>query len=106
MRKLLDHLEPGVLKEHVSPIQKRLDKMLEYVGHGSESEMGRIRILSMLPRSRALPHFARVSTAVLARKRLLFSYAGRAKQARSLSPAFNTLSRFGNMDNLHIFPVG
>ncbi len=89
MRKLLDHLEPGVLKESLTPIQKRLDRMLEQVGHGSESEMGRIRILSMLPRSRELSHFSKISTAVLGRKRLSFAYAGREKgeqTRRDVSP--------------------
>lgn len=83
MQKLLDHLEPGVLKESLTPIQKRLDKMLEYAGPGSENEIGRIRILSMLPRSRKLPHFSKVSSAVLGRKRLSFDYVGRDKNEQS-----------------------
>ena len=83
MQQLLDHLEPGILKESLSPIQQRLGKMLEHIGHGSESEMSRVRILSMLPRSRELLYFSNVSTAVLQRKRLSFSYAGRSHDEHS-----------------------
>jgi len=89
MQKLLDHLEPGVLKESLSPIQKRLQKMLAHAGSGAEYEIARIRLLSMLPRSRFLPHFSKVSTAVLGRKRLSFHYAGRGndeQKSRDVSP--------------------
>jgi len=89
MKKLLDHLEPGVFTEAISPIQQRLQQLLVRGGHGGASEMSRIRILSMLPRSRSLPFFAKVATAVLERRRLLFSYTGRGsdeQNRREVSP--------------------
>jgi predicted DNA-binding transcriptional regulator YafY len=89
MRKLLDHLGSETLKEHLSPIQRRLDNILAHAGSGAEQEIARIRILTMLPRSRALPHFPRVSSALLTRKRLSFAYTGRgnAEQTeRQVSP--------------------
>jgi len=89
MEKLLDHLEPGVFTEAISPIQQRLKHLLKRAGHGGEKEMGRIRILSMLPRSRKLPFFSRVATAVLERRRLSFSYTGRGNDelnTREVSP--------------------
>jgi len=83
MKQLLDHLEPGVLTESISPIQQRLQQLLKRAGHHGENEMSRIRILSMLPRSQKLPFFAKVASAVLERKRLSFSYNGRGNNEHS-----------------------
>jgi len=89
MKKLLDHLESGVLTDAISPIQMRLQQLLERAGHGGASNMDRIRILSMLPRSRELPFFSKTATSVLERKRLSFTYSGRGNDEqtrREVSP--------------------
>ncbi|PIW44861.1 MAG: transcriptional regulator [Zetaproteobacteria bacterium CG12_big_fil_rev_8_21_14_0_65_54_13] len=83
MRKLLDESGPGVLQQVMAPVQKRIERLLERNGRGGSTEMARIRILSMMPRSCSLPYFSRVSTAVLERKRLSFSYAGRGDNQQS-----------------------
>jgi len=89
MRRLLEHTGPGVLKTVMAPAEKRIDHLLARSGEIHVADMDRIRILSMLPRSHALPHFARVATSVLERRQLAFTYAGRERgelSKRTVSP--------------------
>jgi len=89
LQKMLHQTGQGVLREVMAPLQRRFEQLLESCGRGYASEMGRIRILAMLPRSREMPHFSAVATAVLERRQLLFHFYSRERDGiveRTVSP--------------------
>jgi predicted DNA-binding transcriptional regulator YafY len=88
LKQLLDKLEPGLLDDHLRPLQDRLERLLasRHLGSG---ESGRIRILSMAARRRNPRHFQIVAGAVLQRKRLVIDYYNRERDEtsrREISP--------------------
>ena len=88
LKHLIDHLEPGLLDEHLRPLQGRIDQLLasRHLGAG---EAGRIRLLSMAARHKNPRHFQIVAGAVLQRKRLVIDYYNRERDEasrREISP--------------------
>jgi predicted DNA-binding transcriptional regulator YafY len=88
LKHLLANLEPGLLDDHLRPLQTRIDQLLasRHLGSG---EAGRIRLLSMAARRKNLRHFQIVAGAVLQRHRLRIDYYNRERDettAREISP--------------------
>lgn len=88
LKHLIDHLEPGLLDDHLRPIQIRIDKLLasQHLGAG---EASRIRLLRMAARRKNLRHFQIVAGAVLQRHRLKIDYYNRERNetaTREISP--------------------
>ena len=88
LKHLLANLEPGLLDDHLRPLQTRIDQLLasRHLGAG---EAGRIRLLSMAARHKNPRHFQIVAGAVLQRKRLVIDYYNRERDEsgrREISP--------------------
>jgi predicted DNA-binding transcriptional regulator YafY len=88
LKHLTDHLAPGLLDDHLRPIQTRIDKLLasRHLGAG---EAGRIRLLRMAARRKNLRHFQIVAGALLQRHRLKIDYYNRERNetaTREISP--------------------
>lgn len=88
LQHLLANLEPGLLDDHMRPLQARIDQLLasRHLGAG---EVRRIRILSMAARRKNPRHFQIVAHAVLQRKRLSIDYYNRERdetRSREISP--------------------
>ena len=88
LKHLLTHLEPGLLDDHLRPLQTRIDTLLasRHLGAG---EADRIRLLSMSARRKNPRHFQIVAGAVLQRRRLKIDYYNRDRNeisTREISP--------------------
>lgn len=88
LKHLLANLEPGLLDDHLRPLQNRIDQLLasRHLGAG---EAGRIRLLSMAARRKNPRHFQIVAGAVLQRHRLKIEYYNRERDdtsTREISP--------------------
>jgi predicted DNA-binding transcriptional regulator YafY len=70
MDRLLGDLQPGVLRELIGPLRKRLRGLLESGEHSADEIARRIRILTMGSRRVAPAHFRALTTALLTRQRL------------------------------------
>jgi len=68
LKHLLAHLEPGLLDDHLRPLQIRIDQLLAS-RHPGAGEASRIRLLRMAARRKNPRHFQTVAGAVLQRKR-------------------------------------
>lgn len=88
LKHLLTNLEPGLLDDHLRPLQTRIDQLLAS-RHLSLGEAGRIRLLAMATRHKNLHHFQAVAGAVLQRHRLCINYYNRDRDetsTREISP--------------------
>ena len=88
LKHLLTNLEPGLLENHLRPLQTRIDQLLAS-RHLSLGEAGRIRLLAMAVRHKNPRHFQIVAGAVLQRHRLRIDYYNRERDestAREISP--------------------
>lgn len=88
-QQLLHDLQPGLLDEHLGPLRRRIERILqaEHLGYGEAGH--RVRILGMAKRKTDTIRFATVATALLRRKQLRIAYYGRAQPEtteRHLSP--------------------
>lgn len=88
LKHLLNKLEPGLLDDHLRPLQARIDQLLasRHLGSG---EAERIRLLSMAARRKNPRHFQMVAGAVLQRCRLQVDYYNRERNetsTREISP--------------------
>lgn len=88
LKHLLANLEPGLLDDHLRPLQTRIDQLLasRHLGAG---EASRIRLLSMAARRKNPRHFQMVVGAVLQRHRLKIDYYNRERDeasTREISP--------------------
>ena len=89
LNQLLHTLQPGLLDDHLRPLQNRLDQILGAAHLGAGEAPARIRILAMASRAKDLRHFQTVSGAVLQRKRLVIDYYNRDRDEtcqRTVSP--------------------
>jgi predicted DNA-binding transcriptional regulator YafY len=89
LKRLLDDAEPGLLDEHLRPLQTRIDQLLASRHLGAGEAASRIRILAMATRRKNLRHFQIVAGAVLQRKRLIIDYYNRERDEsgrREISP--------------------
>lgn len=77
LKHLLTHLEPGLLDDHLRPLQDRIDQLLasQHLGAGEAAQ--RIRLLSIASRRKNPRHFHAVAHAVLQRHRLGIDYYNR-----------------------------
>jgi predicted DNA-binding transcriptional regulator YafY len=86
---LLNNVQPGFLAEHIAPLQKRIDKILNKDTHSVKDITRRIRILQMGARRHNQHFFSNVATALLHRKQLHIHYHDRQKDRhtqRAVSP--------------------
>lgn len=89
LKHLLANLEPGLLDDHLRPLQARIDQLLASNHLGAGEAPQRIRILSMAARRKNPRHFHAVAHAVLQRKRLIIDYYNRERDqtdTREISP--------------------
>jgi len=89
VQQLLEQIQPGLLDTQLKPIKDRLEKILASQHLGNQEISSRIRILSMLGRNTALPHFQSVTGALLQRKQLNITYHSRShdqQTERVISP--------------------
>ena len=89
LKHLLTHLEPGLLDDHLRPLQARIDQLLasQHLGAGEAAQ--RIRLLSIASRRKNPRHFQAVAHAVLQRHRLRIDYYNREHDEtshREISP--------------------
>jgi predicted DNA-binding transcriptional regulator YafY len=85
----LEHLEPGLLTEYITPLKARIETLLERGDQSLAEITRRIRILPQAARHTEPAGFQLAVHALLARKRLSFHYHGRARgdiTTRSVSP--------------------
>lgn len=89
LKHLLANLEPGLLDDHLRPLQARIDKLLDSNHLGAGEAAQRIRILAAAARQKNLHHFQTIAHAVLQRHRLKISYYNRERDetsVREISP--------------------
>ncbi|MHB1092194.1 helix-turn-helix transcriptional regulator [Thiobacillus sp.] len=89
LKHLLANLEPGLLDDHLRPLQARIDKLLDSNHLGAGEAAQRIRILAAAARQKNLRHFQTIAGAVLQRHRLKIDYYNRERDetsTREISP--------------------
>jgi predicted DNA-binding transcriptional regulator YafY len=89
LKHLLANLEPGLLDDHLRPLQTRIDQLLASHHLGAGEADTRIRLLSMAARRKNPRHFQIVAGAVLQRQRLRIDYYARDRDetsTREISP--------------------
>lgn len=89
LKHLLANLEPGLLDDHLRPLQTRIDKLLDSNHLGAGEAVQRIRILAAAARRKNLRHFQTLAGAVLQRHRLKIGYYNRERdetRSREISP--------------------
>ncbi|MBU1223327.1 MAG: WYL domain-containing protein [Gammaproteobacteria bacterium] len=89
LKHLLANLEPGLLDDHLRPLEARIDTLLasQHLGVGEAAQ--RIRLLSIASRHKNPRHFQAVAHAVLQRHRLRIDYYNRERDQtsrREISP--------------------
>ena len=96
MNAWLENLQPGLLSEHVKPLQARIRALLDQGDHSVEEITRRIRILSQ-PRKRSGEQILQpILQALLSRKRLNIQHYNRARgesSERDISPQRLTFYR-------------
>jgi len=88
VQQLLQGVQPGLLDQHLKPLQKRISALLELQRPGSDALADRVRILQMGSR-RVGPQFLTVAGALAQRQRLRIRYFNRGADThseRTLSP--------------------
>ena len=96
MNAWLENLQPGILSEHIKPLQARIRALLDQGDHSVDEITRRIRILSQPRKSMRQDLFERISQALLGRKRLLIRHFNRGTgevTAREISPQRLTFYR-------------
>ena len=85
---LFENLEPGLLREHLQPLSKRIDDLLNSKRLGLSEAATRVRVLGMAARP-AGEWFHVVASATLQRRKLRLTYHGRERDKvteRTVSP--------------------
>jgi predicted DNA-binding transcriptional regulator YafY len=82
VQQLLAGVQPGLLDQHLKPLQKRIAALLELQRPGSDGVADRVRFLQMASRP-AGPQFRTVAGALAQRQRLRIRYFNRGADARS-----------------------
>ncbi len=86
--RLFESLEPGLLREHLQPLSKRIDELLNNKRLGLTEATSRIRILGMAARPTG-EWFHLIASATLLRRKLQLRYHGRGRDditERTVSP--------------------
>lgn len=80
MDQLVESVQPGVLHDQIGPLRDKIKELLDGGVRGRESfPTDRIRILRSHAREIASAKFVPVASAVIERRRLAFTYAGRVR---------------------------
>jgi proteasome accessory factor C len=88
VQQLLAGVQPGLLDQHLRPLQKRIGELLELQGRGCDGLAGRVRILQMGSRQGGA-FFLAVAGALAQRQRLRIGYFNRGTDChdeRAVSP--------------------
>jgi len=89
MNALLENLQPGILSNHVKPLQSRIRLLLDKSDHSVEEISKRIRILPVAAKNYRSQNFQIISQALLTRKRMFLRYYSRqldSESSREISP--------------------
>ena len=89
VQQLLNQTQPGLLDKHLSPLRKRIEKILATKHLGSGELPNRVRILYSTARRITGESFQTIAGALMQRKRLHIRYLGREKNQlteREISP--------------------
>ena len=82
VQQLLAGVQPGLLDQHLKPLHKRIDELLERQHLGSDGLADRVRILKMGSRQGGA-HFIAVAGALAQRQRLRIGYFNRGADSHS-----------------------
>jgi len=82
LRNLLKNLGPGLLEDHLAPLARRVDKLIEHKRLKLSEAASRIRILSQAARAPG-PCFSEVAAATLQRRKLRIRYHSRSKDEQT-----------------------
>ena len=96
MNAWLENLQPGILSQHIKPLQARIRALLDQGDHSVEEITRRIRILTQPRKSLGNSFFQQISQALLNRKRLRIEHFNRASNSttqRVISPQRLTFYR-------------
>jgi predicted DNA-binding transcriptional regulator YafY len=96
MNAWLDNLQPGLLSEHIQPLQARIRALLDQGDHSVDEITRRIRILSQARIGHGGNHFQTISQALLNRRRIkILHYSRRdaSSSERVISPQRLTFYR-------------
>jgi len=83
MQKLLVDIQPGLLTQHIDPLQSRLKALLGSADHSAEEVEKRFRLLHASKRVMPLKNFEAISTATLSRKRIKITHYSRERNEKS-----------------------
>jgi predicted DNA-binding transcriptional regulator YafY len=86
---LFDALQPGLLTDHLRPLRKRIDQLLEHSGHSHEKVDERVILKSVAHRPTGHDQFARIADATLHGTPLRIDYHARGsdqRQSRQVHP--------------------
>lgn len=89
VQQLLEQIQPGLLGTQLKPVKERLEKILASQHLGNQEINSRIRILSMMGRSKTINHFQSAASALLQHRQLDIAYHSRSNDQqtqRILSP--------------------
>ena len=78
MQRLLEELQPGLLRRHVEPLKERLRALLESADHSFDEIQRRVKILRLGRRAPQPKHFETAAAALLNRRQLHIGYYARA----------------------------
>ena len=88
-QQLLANVQPGLLESHLTPLQQRIEKILELEQAGGGDIGQCVRILTHAARPVAIDHFQRIANALLQQQRITIDYHSRGNNEqteRTLSP--------------------
>jgi predicted DNA-binding transcriptional regulator YafY len=89
IQKLLKEIHPGLLSQHIEPLQARLKALLGSADHSAEEVENRFRMLHATQRVLPFKHFEAIATATLGRKRIKIQHFNRERDEtleRLISP--------------------
>lgn len=89
MQHLLKEMQPGLLDQHIAPLQAKLRQLMGEGSHAAESIERRVKLIHLGARTVKLKHFEQVARALLDRQRLQIRYLKRDSQEvtdREISP--------------------
>lgn len=89
IQKLLKEIHPGLLTQHIEPLQARLKALLGSADHSAEEVEKRFKMLHATQRVMPLKYFEAIATATLGRKRIKIQHYNRERDEtveRLISP--------------------
>ncbi len=89
MQQLLENIQPGLLHEHIAPLQARLNALLDKGDHSANEVEKRFRIVHAARRTLPLAYFEAVASATLKQKKLRIAHFNRQSGetiSRTISP--------------------